>query len=70
MIEQRQTNIRIAEKQYNALQQSALGLYPEPPDKARGTGLGKEAACIDCQTSYPHLTRPFWTFGALSGGGW
>ena len=40
IIDARRANIRTAEKQYIALQQIALGITPEPPDKSLGTGLG------------------------------
>jgi hypothetical protein len=69
-VDARRTIIRIARKHSIALQQMALGLSPEQPDKARGAGLGKEAACDDCQTRYPHLIRPLRAFGALSGDAW
>ena len=40
IIDARRANIRTAEKQYEAMQQIALGITPQPPDKARGAGLG------------------------------
>lgn len=40
IIDARRANMRMAEKQYITLQQIALGIIPEPPDKARGAGLG------------------------------
>ena len=40
IIDARRANIRTAEKQYIALQQIALGITPEPPDKPRRAGMG------------------------------
>lgn len=40
IIDVRRANMRTAEKQYIAMQQIALGITPQPPDKARGAGLG------------------------------
>lgn len=40
IIDARRANIRTAEKHYIALQQIALGITPEPPDKSRGAGMG------------------------------
>jgi len=39
ILDARRTNIRTAEKDYIVLQQIALGITPQPPDKARGAGL-------------------------------
>ena len=40
IIDARRANMRTAEKAYIALQHSALGIAPAPPNKGRGQGMG------------------------------
>lgn len=40
IIDARRANMRTAEKRYIAMQQIALGITPQPPDKVHGAGLG------------------------------
>ena len=40
IIDARRANMRVAEKAYIALQHTALGIAPAPPNKRRGQGMG------------------------------